>query len=92
MSSENPILNSPYDEPLLHYATDADGSLNYQDIRQGRRIFTPDIQVMPTKQGPQSSIFEVNDFAAEYGEHLINLCRKEVGKWRAEKYPNTTRV
>lgn len=92
MNSENPILNSPYDEPLLHYATDTDGSLNYQDIRKGRRIFTPDIQVMPTKQGPQSSIFEVNDLAAEYGEHLINLCRQEVGKWRAEKYPNTTRV
>ncbi len=92
MSSENPILNSPYDEPLLHYATDTDGSLNYQNIRQGRRIFTPDIQAIPIKQGSQSSIFEVNDFAAEYGEHLINLCRQEVGKWRAEKYPNTTRV
>jgi len=35
MSSENPILNSPYDEPKLHYATDADGSLNYSNIREG---------------------------------------------------------
>lgn len=92
MSSENPILNSPYDEPKLHYATDADGSLNYSDIREGRRIFAPDMQAMPSRQGPQGSIFEVNDFAAEYGIHLINLCRKEIGKWREEKYPNTTRV
>ena len=92
MSSENPILNSPYDEPKLHYATDADGSLNYNDIRKGRRIFSPDIQVIPTRQGPQGSIFEVNDFAEEYGLHIINLCRKEIGKWRNEKYPNTTRV
>ena len=92
MSSENPILNSPYYEPKLHYATDVDGSLNYSDIREGRRIFTTDIQVIPTRQGPQGSIFEVNDFAAEYGTHIINLCRKEVGKWREEKYPNTTRV
>ena len=92
MTSENPILNSPYDAPLLHYATDADGALNYQDIRQGRRIFTPDIQVIPAKQGPQGSIFEVNDFAVEYADYLINLCRREVGKWRTEKYPNTTRV
>lgn len=92
MASDNPILNSPYDEPLLHYATDADGSLNYHDIRDGRRIFTPDINVIPTRQGPQTSAFEVNDFAVEYGEQLINLCRKEIGKWRAEKYPNTTRV
>lgn len=92
MHSGNPILNSPYDEPTLHYATDADGSLNYHDIRKGRRIFTPDIQVIPTRQGPQQSAFELNDFADEYGTHLINLCRKEVGKWRNEKYPNTTRV
>ena len=51
MSSENPILNSPYEEPKLHYATDPDGSLNYNDIRGNRRIFTPDIQVIPSKQG-----------------------------------------
>jgi len=80
MSSDNPILNSPYNEPLLHYATDAEGSLNYQDIREGRRIFAPDMNAIPTRQGPQTSAFEVNDFAAEYGEHLINLCRKEIGK------------
>lgn len=33
MSSENPILNSPYEEPKLHYATDPDSSLDYNDIR-----------------------------------------------------------
>ncbi|MBM3437363.1 MAG: restriction endonuclease subunit R, partial [Bacteroidetes bacterium] len=92
MNAENPILNSPYDEPLFHYATDTDGSLNYNDIRKWRRIFTPDIQVIPNKQEPQSQMFEVNDFAEEYGDHLINLCRKEVGKWRALQYPDTTRV
>lgn len=92
MSGENPILNSPYAEPNLHYATDSDGSLNYNDIREGRRIFAPDMQAMPSKQGPQGSIFEVNDFAIEYGNHMINLCRKEIGRWRNENYPNTTRV
>src|SRR5688500_2338000 len=92
MSTDNPILNSPYAEPSLHYATDADGSLNYNDVRKERRIFAPDIQVIPNKQGPQTSAFEINDFAEEYGTHLINLCRKEIGKWRSEKYPNTTRV
>jgi type III restriction enzyme len=30
-----PILNSPYDEPARHYATDAQGNLNYRDIRRG---------------------------------------------------------
>lgn len=92
MSTTNPILNNPYLEPKLHYATDAEGSLNYQDIRDGRRIFTTDIQVIPQRQGAQPSIFSVNDDQEHYGTHIINLTRKEVGKWRAEGYPNTTRV
>jgi len=92
MNTDNPILNSPYDEPRWHYHTDADGALNYSDIRPGRRIFTTDIQAIPTKQGPQSEIFEVNDTPGQYGSHLINLCRREVGIWRNQKYPNTTRV
>lgn len=92
MNSENPILNSPYEEPLLHYATDAEGALNYEDIRKGRRIFTPDIHVLPSKQSSQQQAFELNDLTTEYSSHLINLCRTEVGKWRAEKYPHTTRV
>ena len=86
MNSDNPILNSPYEEPLLHYSTSPDGSLNYNDIRKGRRIYTPDIQVMPTRQGPQENIFEVNDLKELYNGHIINLCRAEVGKWRNEKY------
>ena len=92
MKEDNPILNSPYSEPKLHYATDIDGSLNYNDVREGRRIFSPDIQAIPTRQGPQGSIFELNDLTTEYSTHIINLCRKEIGKWRQEKYPNTTRV
>ena len=39
----NPILNSPYPEPNLHYATVATGeekgSLDYTRIVEGRRIF-----------------------------------------------------
>lgn len=92
MNNDNPILNSPYEEPEWHYATDNDGSLNYNDVRDGRRIFTPDINAIPTRQGPQGSMFEVNDYAAEYGQQLVNMVRTEVGKWRNDSYPNTTRV
>lgn len=98
MSADNPILNSPYVEPQLHYATVATGqekgALDYTNIVKGRRIFDPESEgALPTRQtNPQGQIFEVNDFAAEYGTHIINLCRKEVGLWRAAKYPNTTRI
>lgn len=37
-TSDNPILNSPYEPPGRHYATDAEGNLNYADVRAGRRI------------------------------------------------------
>jgi type III restriction enzyme len=88
----NPILNNPYEEPKLHYNTDSEGNLNYEDIRKGRRFFTPDIQAIPARQGPQKQIFEVNDFPEQYGTHLINLTRIQVSEWRNKGYPNTTRV
>jgi len=92
MASDNPILNSPYDEPQLHYDTDSEGSLDYNKVCKGRRIFKPDAAVIPSRQTGQKEIFGWNDDAEEYGTHIINLCRKEVGKWRVENYPNTTRV
>lgn len=88
----NPILNSPYEEPILHYHTSEKGELDYSKVIEGRRIFVPDLNAMPSRQGPQGEIFEVNDFAADYGSHLVNLIRKEVGQWRDSNYPNTTRV
>lgn len=92
MITGNPILNSPYVEPLLHYNTDSEGSLDYTDIRKGRRIFKVDSAVIPTRQTGQKEVFEWNEDAEEYITHIINLCRKEVGQWRAAKYPNTTRI
>ena len=92
MAHENPILNNPYQIPALHYATDADGTLNYEDIRPGRRLFAPDIQAMPTRQGPQTSLYEINDLHAVYGDHLVNQLRREVGQWRDSEYPQATRV
>lgn len=92
MSADNPILNSPYVEPRLHYNTDREGSLDYTDIRKGRRIFKTDSAVIPTRQSGQKEVFEWNEDAEEYQTHIINLCRKEVGLWRTNGYPNTTRV
>ncbi|MEF8707603.1 MAG: DEAD/DEAH box helicase family protein [Candidatus Accumulibacter propinquus] len=89
-SADNPILNSPYDEPARHYATDAQGNLNYRDIRPGRRIFTPDVPQIPIGQPNQGSMFDVNDFRAEYGEHLINRLRDELRAWRQAGYRGVT--
>lgn len=91
--SINPILNNPYTLPLLHYATDPkDGSLNYNDIRKGRRIFSRERQVIPMKQ-VEAILFDLNDNASfDDLNHIINLLRNEVGDWRAKGYKDTTRV
>jgi type III restriction enzyme len=89
---DNPILNSPYDEPRLHYATAYDGSLDYSIIQKGRRPFDADQQAIPTRQPAQKSITFPTEGEDSRDRHLVNLCRKEISKWRVEKYPNTTRV
>ncbi len=88
-ASSNPILNSPYAEPGSHYATDQSGNLNYNDVRKGRRIFTPDTPTIPLSQR-QAGMFDINEFESRYSEHLINLLRREVGQWRATKYAGVT--
>jgi type III restriction enzyme len=92
MSSHNPILNNPYSEPKLYYATDSEGNLDYQEICEGRRLFKPDISVIPTRQTEQKEVFEWNTDEAGYEAHFINLCRKEIELWRKGNYPNTTRI
>lgn len=68
---ENPILNSPYDEPEFHYPSTPDGSLDYESIIEGRRPFPLDSPT-PTRQPAQRSM----DFPTEPDtadeQHLIN--------------------
>lgn len=85
----NPILNSPYEVPHLHYATDESGNLNYDDVRDGRRIFTPDTPTIPLAQR-EPGMFDINELASEYSEHLINFLRREVGAWRDSRYAGVT--
>lgn len=93
MSKDNPILNNPYEEPKQYYSTDPKtGTLDYSSTRKGRRPFTPEIPVLPTKQKGQKSMFDVSDIQAYYELHLINQMRKEVSQWRKDGYKNTTRV
>jgi type III restriction enzyme len=88
---KNPILNSPYEEPKLHYHTNEKGELDYEKVIEGRRIFVPDTNAIPTRQGDQKEIFDVNEYH-DYSTHIVNLIRKQIADWRSAGYPNTTRV
>ncbi|MGH8018380.1 MAG: hypothetical protein ACREIA_08830 [Opitutaceae bacterium] len=50
----NPILNNPYEEPRLHYATNSAGELDYERPLEGRRPFTPEMHSVPVRVGSQS--------------------------------------
>lgn len=89
-SSASPILNGPYSEPALHYATASDGSLDYEDPRPGRRIFSPQTPQVPIGRKPQASLYDINDFAVEFRDKLVNLLREQVGLWRKQGYPQVT--
>ena len=93
MTGANPILNNPYRAPEWHYATNLEGELDYEKPVKGRRMFTGIVQTVPVRQRGQLGLMEVNEFAAtNYGSHLINILRREVGAWRAADYPSITRV
>ena len=93
MPNENPILNNPYREPDLHYATNLNGELDYQDIVKGRRLFSGTVQTIPVPQGAQRDLPQIKDsLAASHGNHLVNVFRREVKVWREAGYPSTTRV
>ena len=39
MPGENPILNNPYEEPVLHYGTNPEGEIDYEHVLPGRRAY-----------------------------------------------------
>ncbi len=86
----SPILNGPYDAPAWHYATAEDGSLDYERPLPGRRIFATQTPQVPLGRQPQGSLYDLNDFAAEYREQLVNLVREQVERWRQADYPGVT--
>ncbi|MBL7815638.1 MAG: hypothetical protein JNL70_11525 [Saprospiraceae bacterium] len=92
MNNESPILNNPYFEPNLHYATQLDGSLDYQRKEKGRRLFVSEPTSFQTKASAQTQIFDRDDVSKDFETHIINLLRKEISAWRKDKYPNVTRM
>ncbi len=91
MADENPILNNPYEEPVRHYSTGVSGELDYARVVPGRRIFTGEVQSMPVRQA-QTELLSVQEMSATYAPLLVNRIRAEIGKWRKEEYPQTTRI
>jgi type III restriction enzyme len=83
---KNPILNSPFEEPL-HYWYIQEGT--EAELRDGRRdsiVFPPrnQMQEWDTSDG---TLKRATDAASAYEMVLVNFLRKRVKAWRKEGYP-----
>ena len=90
---ENPVINSPFNEPERHFQFTEDGITN--EIVEARRVSSYFIPVpRPKKKGKQQQL----SFATEWKEdrikenEFINQVRIRVAKWRHRGYPGITRI
>jgi len=88
---ENPVLNSPYEEPKRHFVLDRDGITD--EISATRRLSSYFLPIPPPKKkGGQAAVqgdwlgerIETNDF--------VNRVRARVEAWRSMGHPSITAV
>jgi type III restriction enzyme len=91
-STENPILNRPYDPPTRYFELGPRGPTG--EIKDGRRLSESFIPVPPSRK--KNLAQDKFDFDAT-GERrdkntLINDVRRQVELWRARNYPGATAI
>ena len=87
---ENPVINSPFEEPQRHFKFNARGIT--EDIADGRRrseYFMPFPK--PKKQSGEAQMqFELPDRDLREANTFINSVRTRVAAWRNSGYPGVT--
>jgi type III restriction enzyme len=86
---ENPVINSPYDEPQRHFVFDNEGITN--QIAEGRRSSTFFIPIAPPKRKEAQLALEGMMTADRMRPNeLINRIRDEMALWRRGGYRGIT--
>jgi len=91
---ENPILNSPYREPIRHWKFSDDGITD--EIVDGRRVSAYFIPI--AKPRARGTAAEQLTFQSEWTQdrieenRFINEVRRHVAAWRQAGWPHTTRM
>ncbi len=89
---ENPVINSPFVEPKLHFVM-ADGKPT-GDIEPRRRpseFFVPVAQPKK-KSAAQLSFDQFGPPTKQQPNEIVNEIRQAVARWRQQGYPQTTSV
>jgi type III restriction enzyme len=87
---ENPVLNSPFDEPLWHFRFDDEGITNHKvEERRISSYFIPIAQ--PRKKGNKQLPFDTEWTKDRIEENkVVNRIRQRVGMWREGRYLGVT--
>lgn len=91
---KNPIINSPYSEPLRHFKSDERGITD--EVLEFRRLSSYYIPVPKAKTAQQQLDLNISEGA--YGSELqkenefINKFRTYVKEWRMSGWPGLTRI
>ena len=82
MLVDNPIINSPFEEPSRHWGYEGGQPL----LKEGRR--PAGYYWKPRTRDPQLSLFEEDFLPLE----LVNTLRERVKEWRQRGYPGVTPI
>lgn len=87
---DNPVINSPFEEPQRHFKFNDDGITN--EIVEGRRISVYFIPIpKPRKKGVQEALFGDEQLKEQRKENeFINRVRGQVKKWQKMGYVNVS--
>ncbi len=88
---ENPIINSPFEEPARHFRFTDEGITD--EIIDGRRISTYFIPIAPPKKKGRQLTFEPEWLAERMKPNdFINQVRERVARWRQGGYIGITKI
>lgn len=86
---ENPIINSPYEEPRRHFRFTDDGITN--EVVEERRVSSYFVPIAQPRKRGQRSLFETEWTQDRVKENeLVNMIRRRVGMWRQGGHPGVT--
>ena len=89
---ENPVLNSPFEEPKRHFRFAEDGITD--DVVEARRVSSYFVPIpRPKKKNPKQLAFETEWTADRIEENrFINQVCERVAIWRRGGYVGITRM
>ena len=91
---EDPIINSPYEEPRFHWHVQKDVP---PEKRAGRRpasyfLRVPERAARGRTAREQTEMFDDAGVGEEYPLEIANLLRKRLAEWRSRGYEGATKV